>query len=45
MDVWSEAVPGRSGKILVPRDQKEVFQYALQAAGINFNVEVENIKE
>ncbi|KOB67379.1 Carboxylesterase [Operophtera brumata] len=45
LDVWSEAVPGRAGKILVARNQRDTFQEALKVTGIEYNVEVENIKE
>uniref|UniRef100_A0A1E1WBL5 Peptidase M14 domain-containing protein n=1 Tax=Pectinophora gossypiella TaxID=13191 RepID=A0A1E1WBL5_PECGO len=45
VDVWSHALPGRPGQILVPKDQKQQFQETLDDAGITYHVVVKNIKE
>ena len=45
LDVWSHALPGRDGQVLVPKDKKMLFQNELEAAGVDFKVETDNIKE
>lgn len=45
LDVWSHALPGRPGQVLVPRVLRQQFENALTAAAVQYNVEVENIKE
>lgn len=44
-DVWSHALPGRPGYVLVSKDEKQKFKDALETAGLNYKVEAENIKE
>lgn len=45
LDVWSHAVPGHDGQVLVPVEKKTLFQNELKAAGVEFNIETDNIKE
>ncbi|KAJ8721056.1 hypothetical protein PYW08_006521 [Mythimna loreyi] len=45
LDVWAHALPGRDGQILVPKETKVLFENELQAAGVEFQIETDNIKE
>lgn len=45
LDVWSHALPGHDGQVLVPKEKKVLFQNELKAAGVEFKVESDNIKE
>ncbi|KAH9631298.1 hypothetical protein HF086_003734 [Spodoptera exigua] len=45
LDVWSHAIPGHDGQVLVPKDKKPLFQNELKAAGVEFQIESDNIKE
>nr|CAF25190.1 carboxypeptidase [Helicoverpa armigera] len=45
LDVWSHALPGRAGQVLVPKEKKAQFQNELKGAGVEFNVETDNIKD
>ncbi|KAJ8721058.1 hypothetical protein PYW08_006523 [Mythimna loreyi] len=45
LDVWSDAVPGRPGQVLVPKVQREVFEHFLNEAGVQYKVQVENVRE
>nr|UPI76690.1 M14 metal carboxypeptidase 13 [Antheraea yamamai] len=45
LDFWTQAVPGRPGRVLVPGHMREGFEDELLNIGIQFTVEVENIKE
>lgn len=45
LDVWSHALPGKPGQILVSKEQSKTFEDALKAAGVDYKIEVENIKE
>lgn len=45
LDVWAHAVPGHPGQVLVQKDNREQFESALKDAGVQYKVEVENIKE
>ncbi|XP_026736474.1 carboxypeptidase B-like [Trichoplusia ni] len=45
LDVWSNAVPGRAGQVLVQKDKKALFQNELKGAGIEFTLETDDIKE
>ncbi|KAF9821749.1 hypothetical protein SFRURICE_001860 [Spodoptera frugiperda] len=35
LDVWSHAIPGHDGQVLVPKDKKPLFQNELTAAGVD----------
>ncbi|XP_075982310.1 carboxypeptidase B-like [Anticarsia gemmatalis] len=45
LDVWSHALPGRAGVILVPKEKKALLQNELSAAGVEFKIQTDNIKE
>ncbi|XP_035443464.2 carboxypeptidase B isoform X3 [Spodoptera frugiperda] len=45
LDVWSHAIPGHDGQVLVPKDKKSLFQNELKAAGVEFQIESDNIKD
>lgn len=45
LDVWSHPIPGRDGSVLVPGDLKLMFEDRLKTARINYEINVENIKE
>lgn len=45
LDIWSHAIPGRPGTILVAVDKIAQFENELNAIGAEFKVETENIKE
>ncbi|KAJ8728567.1 hypothetical protein PYW07_006263 [Mythimna separata] len=45
LDVWSDAIPGRPGQVLVPKVQREEFENFLSKEGVQYKVQVENIKE
>lgn len=45
LDVWSDAIPGNPGKVLVPKVKRDIFENFLKDAGVQYKVEVENIKE
>ncbi|XP_052749693.1 carboxypeptidase B-like [Galleria mellonella] len=45
VDVFSYAVPGRPGHVLVSKDNRELFENELSAAGIEYKIVVENIKD
>ncbi|XP_075982294.1 carboxypeptidase B-like [Anticarsia gemmatalis] len=45
LDVWTHAVPGRAGQVLVPKVKRKIFENALKGAGVEYNVQVENIKD
>ncbi|KAJ0172520.1 hypothetical protein K1T71_011659 [Dendrolimus kikuchii] len=45
LDVWSDAIPGKPGFVLVPEDKKDAFENELSNNGIQFTIESENIKE
>nr|XP_049697474.1 carboxypeptidase B-like [Helicoverpa armigera] len=45
LDVWSDAVPGRPGKVLVPKFKREIFENFLKQSRVQYNLEVENVKE
>ncbi|XP_047027709.1 carboxypeptidase B-like [Helicoverpa zea] len=45
LDVWSDAVPGRPGKVLVPKFKREIFENFLKQSGVQYKLEVENVKE
>ncbi|KAJ8728565.1 hypothetical protein PYW07_006261 [Mythimna separata] len=45
LDVWSHALPGRDGQVLVPKETKVLFENELKAAGVEFTIETDNIKE
>ncbi|KAJ8721055.1 hypothetical protein PYW08_006520 [Mythimna loreyi] len=45
LDVWVHALPGHDGQVLVPKEKKELFQNELKAAGVEFIIETDNIKE
>ncbi|XP_026325008.1 uncharacterized protein LOC113233995 [Hyposmocoma kahamanoa] len=44
-DIWSHALPGRPGYVLISKDEKHKFQDALEAAGLEYKIQTENIKE
>ncbi|XP_049878430.1 carboxypeptidase B-like [Pectinophora gossypiella] len=43
-DIWSHAVPGHPGQILVSRELKDLFEEALRSAGLDYTIEVDNVK-
>lgn len=45
LDVWSDALPGKPGFVLVPEDKKSMFDNELHINGIEFKIASENIKE
>lgn len=45
IDIWMNALPGRSGQILVSKDDKQQFLYALEAIGVEYSVYIENVRE
>ncbi|XP_026754548.2 carboxypeptidase B-like [Galleria mellonella] len=45
VDVWTHLVPGNTGQILVPKDQRKEFQNELSAIGIEYKIETDNIRE
>lgn len=45
IDIFMYASPERSGRFLVPKLSKPQFEYMLAAQGIDFKIEVENIRE
>ncbi|XP_052749804.1 carboxypeptidase B-like [Galleria mellonella] len=45
LDVWSHALPKRSGRVLVPKDQRMLFENEFSAAGIEYKVIVQNMEE
>lgn len=44
-DIWSYALPGRPGYVLVSKEEKQKFKDALETAGLEYKIEAENIKE
>ncbi|XP_030023351.2 carboxypeptidase B [Manduca sexta] len=44
-DVWSYAVPGRPGMVMVSRDKRMELEEVLTAQDIEFEVKTENIRE
>ncbi|XP_041969205.1 carboxypeptidase B-like [Aricia agestis] len=45
LDVWSHPLPERDGYILVDQQDKLFFENELNAAGIEYEIEINNIKE
>ncbi|CAK1588928.1 unnamed protein product [Parnassius mnemosyne] len=45
LDIWSYAGPTRPGLVLVPGPMRQVFQREITAAGAQYEIQVENIKE
>ncbi|XP_059061085.1 carboxypeptidase B-like [Achroia grisella] len=45
VDVLSHAIPGRTGQVLVPKEQREQFQNELSNSGIEFEIVTENVVE
>ncbi|XP_059061021.1 carboxypeptidase B-like [Achroia grisella] len=45
LDVWSPAMPERSGRVLVLKDQRATFENEFTAAGIQYKVVVERMEE
>ncbi|XP_059061037.1 carboxypeptidase B-like [Achroia grisella] len=45
IDILSHVAPGRSGQVLVPKDQREQFQDLLTDSGIEFKIVTENVVE
>lgn len=45
LDFWSQAIPGKAGRVLVPGRLRQKYQDELLNTGIQFTLEVENIKE
>lgn len=45
LDIWSDAKPGNPGKVLVPKKKRNIFENFLKENGVQFKIEVENIKK
>ncbi|CAH1634685.1 unnamed protein product [Spodoptera littoralis] len=45
LDIWSHAVPGHPGKVLVPKAKRDIFENFLEQNHVQYKVETENIKE
>ncbi|KAI5638984.1 zinc carboxypeptidase domain-containing protein [Phthorimaea operculella] len=45
LDIWSDAIPSRAGVVLVPKEVRQQFEEKLQDAGVEYKVNLENIKE
>lgn len=45
LDIWAHPGPSRPGTVLVPKQMKGEFEYKLKFAGIQYKVQVDNIKE
>nr|UPI76692.1 M14 metal carboxypeptidase 15 [Antheraea yamamai] len=45
LDLWSHAVPGRPGLVMVSKGKRESFQNILNSEGIEFKIQSENVKE
>ncbi|XP_035443467.2 carboxypeptidase B-like [Spodoptera frugiperda] len=45
LDIWSHAVPGHPGKVLVPKDKRDIFENFLVENRVQFKIETENVKE
>ena len=45
LDIWSDAVPGHPGKVLVPKIKREIFEEFLKSNGVQYKVELDNVKE
>ncbi|XP_050355256.1 carboxypeptidase B-like [Nymphalis io] len=45
VDLWSYAIPGREGLILVAKNMKPLFENALNKIGVEYKIDTENIKE
>ncbi|CAH0718911.1 unnamed protein product, partial [Brenthis ino] len=45
LDIWSHAVPGSDGFILVAKDLKETFENKLRSIGVEYKIDTANIKE
>lgn len=44
-DVWSYALPGREGLIMVAKEFKETFENALRIINVEYKIDSSNIKE
>ena len=44
-DVWSYALPGREGLIMVAKEMKEIFENGLRAINVEYKIDSSNIKE
>ncbi|XP_047538952.1 carboxypeptidase B-like [Vanessa atalanta] len=45
LDLWSYAIPGREGLILVAKNMKPLFENAVNKIGVEYKIVTENIKE
>ena len=44
LDIWSQAIPGRNGIILVAKHLKETFEKILKINDVEYNIISSNIK-
>ncbi|CAK1588929.1 unnamed protein product [Parnassius mnemosyne] len=45
LDMWSYTTPTRPGLMLVPGPMRQRFQRAIDATGVQYEIQVENVKE
>lgn len=45
LDIWSHPGLNKPATIMVPKEVKKEFEYKLNAVGLTFKMEVENIRE
>ncbi|XP_026736475.1 carboxypeptidase B-like [Trichoplusia ni] len=45
VDVWSHAMPGRPGQVLVPKDKRDQFESALKDFGLTYKVVQEDVRK